>query len=136
MTDVLLFQTLDDGDIDITGGITQLTEGLETAVYLSLFGGNERDDGLPDNPFGWWGNAEVDDEDERQISRLQNLMDSLPATSGNLKRLNDAAKTDLAWLPTNFEVQVSASIPGLNRVRMTIGINDLTFEFTEEWARR
>lgn len=135
MTDVLLFQTLDDGDISIDGGIVQLTDGLETAVYLSLFGGNEADDGLPTNPHGWWGN-EGEPVAQRMVSRLQNLMDSIPATSANLKRLNDAATQDLAWLPTRYELMVSASIPGLNKVTMTISINDQTFIFTEEWARR
>jgi phage gp46-like protein len=135
MTDVLHFQTLNDGDIDINGGIVQLSDGLETAVYLSLFGGNEADDGLPDNPFGWWGN-EGEDVEKRMVSRLQNLMDSLPSTSANLKRLNDAAKADLAWLPTRYELDVSASITGLNKVLLVISINDQTFQFTEEWARR
>jgi len=134
MTDVLLYQTLDDGDVTIDGGQVQLTDGLETAVYLSLFGGNEADDGLPDNPYGWWGN-EGEDGDTRMVSRLQNLMDSVPATSANLKRLNDAARADLAWLPARYAVDVSASIPGINKVKMTVSIDDQTFEFTEEWAR-
>lgn len=135
MTDVLLFQTLDDGDVEINGGIMQLTDGLETAVYLSLFGGNEADDGLPDNPFGWWGN-EGEDEDARMVSRLQNLMDSLPASAANLKRLNDAAVADLEWLGSGYDVTVSASIPRINAVALTVTINDQTFTFTEEWARR
>jgi phage gp46-like protein len=135
MTDVLLYQTLDDGDVSIDGGQVQLTDGLETAVYLSLFGGNEADDGLPDNPHGWWGN-EGEGQDARMVSRLQNLMGGLPASSANLKRLNDAASADLAWLTTRYSVAVSASIPGINRVKMTVAINGQTFEFTEEWARR
>jgi phage gp46-like protein len=135
MTDVLLFQTLDDGDTLINGGQVQLTDGLETAVYLSLFGGNEADDGLPDNPYGWWGN-EGEDVDKRMVSRLQNLMDSLPASSANLKRLNDAARADLSWLTSRYTLDVSASIPGLNKVLMVVSINDTTYTFTEEWARR
>jgi phage gp46-like protein len=135
MTDVLIFQTLNDGDTLINGGQVQLTDGLETAVYLSLFGGNEADDGLPDNPYGWWGN-EGEDVDKRMVSRLQNLMDSLPAASANLKRLNDAARADLSWLTSRYTLDVSASIPGLNKVLMVVSINDTTYTFTEEWARR
>ncbi|ANO58049.1 hypothetical protein [Shewanella phage SFCi1] len=135
MTDVLLFQTLDDGDIDINGGIVQLSDGLETAVYLSMFGGNQADDGLPDNPFGWWGN-EDEDVDRRMVSRLQNLLEGLPATSGNLKRLNDAALADLSWLTASgYEVSVSASVPAINRVKMTVSVNGQILEFTEEWTR-
>ena len=135
MTDVFHFQTLDDGDIEINGGIVQLSDGLETAVYLSLFGGNEADDGIEGNPFTWWGN-ESEDVDKRMVSRLQNLMDSIPATSGNLKRLNDAALADLSWLTASgYEVTVSASIPAINRVKMTVSVNGQILEFTEEWTR-
>lgn len=135
MTDVLLFQTLDDGDIAVEGGEVQMTNGLETAVYLSLFGGNDADDGLPGNPYGWWGN-EGEDADTKMVSRLQNLLDSVPASSGSLKRLNDAAGVDLAWLAAlGFDVGVSASIPGVNRVKITVSVNDTTFTFTQEWAR-
>jgi len=49
--------------------------------------------------------------------------------------LNDAARADLAWLPARYAVDVSASIPGINKVKMTVSIDDQTFEFTEEWAR-
>ncbi len=134
MTDVLHFQTLDDGEVSIEGGIVQLTNGLETAVYLSLFGGNEADDGLPDNPHGWWGN-EGEDEAKRMVSRLQNLMDSLPASAANLKRLNDAARADLAWLGAEYELDVVSSIPALNRVEMAVSVNGQTLTFNEEWTR-
>lgn len=136
MTDVLIFQTLDDGDIAIDGGVVQLTDGLQSAVYLSLFGGNDTDDGRPDNPNGWWGN-DGEPPERRMVSRLQNLMDSIPASSGNLKRLNDAALADLAWLTASgSEVSVSASIPGLNKVKMTVSVNGQSLEFTEEWTRQ
>lgn len=128
MTDVLLFQTLDDGDV--TDQLTT-TEGLETAVYLSLFGGNENDDGQPDNPLAYWANVNADEENERQVSRLQNLLIGLPATTGNLKRLNDAALADLAWLNG---VTVSATIPQLNRVQFTVNVNSQEFTFNEGWA--
>ena len=43
--DVLLFQTVDDGEINIENGVVEMSGGLETAAYLSLYGGNEDDDG-------------------------------------------------------------------------------------------
>lgn len=126
--DVLLFQTDNDGDI-LSDFV--LTSGMETAVYLSLFGGNEDDNGTSDNRAAWWANADMDDGDERQISRLQNLLSGIPASSANLKRLNDAALADLAWLEG---VSVYSSIPALNRVNIVINVHDETFEFKEEWA--
>jgi len=54
--DVKLFQTTDDGDIYVVNGIVEMSGGLETSAYLSLFGGNEDDDGSDGSPFSWWAN--------------------------------------------------------------------------------
>jgi hypothetical protein len=43
--DVHLFQTVNDGDICVVGGLVEMSSGLDTAAYISLFGGNEQDDG-------------------------------------------------------------------------------------------
>ena len=126
--DVLLFQTENDGDIIDN---FYLTQGLETAIYLSLFGGNMDDDGSRNNKKSWWANAYTDTEEEKQVSRFQNLLESLPATSSNLKRLNDAILADLNWLSG---VEVIASIPKINRVNFSITVDNKTFEITEEWA--
>ena len=61
--DVSLFQTNDDGNIEVEGGIVTMGGGLETSAYLSLFGGNEDDDNRTDNPANWWGN--IDETDQR-----------------------------------------------------------------------
>lgn len=135
MSDVLLFQTPDDGDVSIDGGEFQLTDGLETAVYLSLFGGNWQDDGAEGNSLQWWGNSNVVDPDQRQRSRTQYLLQSLPATSGNLKRVEDAAVADLAWLPDQYAVSISTSMPARNKVQFVVQINDLTVTILEDWER-
>lgn len=128
MADVYLFQTLDDGDI--TDELT-MTEGLETAIYLSLFGGNEDDDGTTSGSKSWWGNVNADRADDVQVSRLQNLLIGLPATTGNLKRLNDAARRDLSWLDG---VTVSSTIPELNHVQFTVSVDDEQYTYTSGWA--
>jgi phage gp46-like protein len=138
--DVILFQSLDDGEIIIRAGVVEMDGGLQTAGYLSLFGGNEDDDGREDNPLGYWGNAIGDDPNERQVSRTQYLLRSIPATSGNLLRIEDAATTDLQWLievGAASTVNVAASIPALNRVKLAITIEAIgeesSFEFVENW---
>jgi hypothetical protein len=90
-----------------------------------------QNDGSPGNPEAWWANADTDEPDERQTSRLQNLLAGIPATTGNLKRLNDAALADLAWLDG---VSVSSSIPAINKVKIVVTIENDTFAFTEGWA--
>jgi len=138
--DVRLRHTIDGGEISVSAGITEMTGGFETSVYLSLFGGNEEDDGRPDNPKTWWGNLGVTDPAERYVSRLQNLLRALPAIPANLRRLEDAAKADLQWLLDTgaaSTVEVSASMPGLNRVDITVGIyaegEESEFTYSENW---
>jgi phage gp46-like protein len=138
--DVLLFQTNDNGEIEIENGIVTLSPGLETSAYLSLFGGNWKDDGSQNNRQTWWGNL-VETELVRQYrSETQFLLGTLPATTGNLKRIQDAAARDLQWLLDEnaaSSVTVSASLIGLNRVKIAIVIraegNEAEFNFTENW---
>lgn len=138
--DVLLRHTIDGGEISVSAGLMQMTGGFETAVYLSLFGGNEDDDGRPDNPKTWWGNLGVSDPAERYVSRFQNLLSALPAIPANLRRLEEAAKADLQWLldikaASTFEV--TATMPGLNRVDIDVGIyaegEEINFNYSENW---
>lgn len=138
--DVRLYQTDDGGEIAVERGVVEMDGGLETAVYLSLFGGNEDDDGRPDNPVNWWGNL-IEDRPERIYrSETQHLLRALPATSGNLPRIEDAVKRDLAWVvPAGVasEVSASASVIGLNRVKITVSVEAVgspsRFEFFANW---
>lgn len=122
MSDVLLFQTPDDGDIEVVNGVVTLTELPGSAAYISLFGGNQ--DGS-----AWWA-------DEGMTGLTQQLLDELPPTSGNLLRLADAMSTDLAWMkapPYGWKVSTSAFIPALNRVTLVADINGTAYQFTQEW---
>lgn len=138
--DVLLFQTNDDGDIVVSGGLVEMSGGLETAAYLSLFGGNEDDDGREDNKLNWWGNLGENISARQYHSETQNLLQSLPATSANLRRVEDAARHDLEWFITDAAasaVNVEASIPALNRIQIDINIEAVgeasNFTFLENW---
>lgn len=139
--DVHLFQTNDGGDIRVTEGIVEMVPGLQVSAYLALFGGNEQDDGIDDtNPNQYWGNFIETDPAERLRSRTQYALRSLPAVSGNLRRLEEAAKLDLAYLLSERianSVDVTATIPALNRVRLVIVISaqgeEFEFEYTENW---
>ena len=138
--DVRLFQTPDGGDVDVVGGVISMGGGLETSAYLYLFGGNEDDDGRAGSPRNWWGNLDEIDPARQYRSETQNLLQAIPATSGNLRRIEDAARRDLApFTEKNVAsaITVVASIPGLNTIRITINIEALgessTFDFVENW---
>ncbi len=138
--DVELFQTDNDGDIDITNGRALMVGGLNVSVYLSLFGGNKDDDASAGNVSkSWWGNiGEVPEKQYR--STTQNLLGTIPATSNNLLRVKDAVKADLAWMlnaKIASEINIGVSIPALNTIHIDITITaqgvETDFSYTENW---
>jgi phage gp46-like protein len=124
MADVRLYQTADGGEIDFVAGQPVMSDSLETAAYLSLFGGNERDNGLgDDNREQWWGNLSELDLSRRYRSETQNLLRALPLIPANLRRLEEAATRDLAWIVDTglaSAVAARATMPKLNRIALNV----------------
>jgi len=119
VTDVLLRQTNDGGDVTIENGLLLMSEGLETSAYLSLFGGNEDDPAATDTAQQWWGNLLEDEPERAYRSETQFLVASLPAVPFNLRRIEQAAARDLQWMIDTGVAQsvtVEATIPNVNRV--------------------
>lgn len=126
MTDVLLRQTPDGGEITVEGGLCLMSDGLEAAAYLSLFGGNEDDAGdVASERRQWWGNLDETDPAGRYRSETGHLIRAAPAVPATLRRVEQAAGRDLAWMVSSgvaLRVAASASIPALNRVRLDLTI--------------
>lgn len=144
MTDVLLFQTDDDGDILLEGGLIRTEQGLETAAYLTLFGANEEDSGSPsDDSIQFWGNLLEDDPLRKLRGRFQNLCRTLPVTSANLQLLQEAAEADMLWFveaEIASTVSLEVSIPAVSRVRvdvdLTVSTRVYNFSFDGTWERQ
>ena len=126
MTDVRLYHTVDGGEIEYAeDGRFVLDDSPATAAYLSLFGGNERDGGgAATERLQWWGNVVEEVETRRLRSETQHLLRSLAAVTSNLRRIEDAAGRDLAWMTTELgaTVEVRASMPAVRRVDLDITI--------------
>ena len=125
MADVLLYETNDGGEVVVEVGELALDYGLETAVYLSLFGGNEDDGGdRASESKQWWGNLAEPDSRRHLRSETQHLLRTLPPTEANLLRVQDAMGRDLAWMQESLgaEVTAVATLTGPNSVRLTITI--------------
>lgn len=125
MTDVNLFLVEDGGEIAIQGGQVELSDGFESAVILSLFGGNELDSGIQaDDPRQWWGNFDEPDPARHYRSETQHLLRSIPAIPANLRRVEDAAGRDLAWMAGTVAdgVLAEASIPSPKTIDLLIRI--------------
>ena len=111
-----------------------MSEGLETAVYLSLFGGNEDDPAEADTALQWWGNLLETEPERAYRSETQYLVRSLPAIPLNLRRIEQAAARDLQWiLDTGVaqSVTIEATIPAVNRVRLGVVIVTATEQTIE-----
>jgi hypothetical protein len=137
MSDVHLFHQADGGNLEFAGPDDPTTDikldtGLETAVYLSWFGGNAHDHGLvrDDNETGhnhnfrWWGNL-GESEDRQMISETAHLLLALPATSNNLLLVEDAAVRDIQWMLDGdyaTEATVSVALISVNRILLTAQI--------------
>lgn len=137
MSDVLLYHTPDNGEININRGEVELSAGLRTAAYLSLFGGNEDDPGGSDETLSWWGNV---GEVVQFRSETQHLLNATNAAPRNLRRVEQAALRDLAWMISDSvasEITAEATIPGLNRVKLVVTITaegqESRFAFSENW---
>ena len=140
--DVLLFHALrfDTGNINVEGGITEMTGGFETAIYLSLFGGNEDDSGSVNNPLQWWGNWGENDPNKKYQSQTQHLLRALPISSANLLKIEKAVANDLQWfldLSIIDQLNIVVTIPKANTVLIHITGEaegqELDFNFTENW---
>lgn len=141
--DVLLLSTPDGGDLLIKDNFVVGTGGFETAVFLSLAGGNADDNGTESTRRkGWWGNAlEPDEPNRRLVSRLQNIIRGLPATPNNLNKAIQAAKDDLSWFIEEGiadTIEIDGSIPSKNRLELDIRVlkDEKTLseiKFEENW---
>lgn len=124
MTDVLLQQTNDGGEITYINGNVETTNGLEVAVYLSLYGGNKDDSGSSsDDALQWWGNFDEVEPEKTYRSEFQNLVQGLSNVAANLLRIEDAAGRDLKWMVDTgvaTSVEVNATVPAYNTLQVDI----------------
>lgn len=138
--DVLLQHTNDGGEIDFEADMVLFSGGLETACYISMFGGNEQDNGSQNSPQTWWGNTLEADPDYKIRALTAHLLRSIPAVPYNLGRIKNAVKSDLGWLRTTgaaSSLEVSVRIPELNKIEIAVEIQAIGFEarfnYVENW---
>lgn len=98
MIDIKLISTPDGGELDTSSGGIGIDRTAETAILISLEGGNYDDTGDPSSDSKqWWGNYTTKDTAEHIRSRTQAVLRGMPATVSNLQELTNAVLLDLAW---------------------------------------
>lgn len=101
-------------DLSISGGQPVMDEGLENAVYLSLFSGPS-----------WWGNILAADASERYESKLESLYRRTLTNQTRLDAEKYAADA-LAWMTaerTADKITVTAVILAVNVLGLHIKID-------------
>lgn len=124
--DVLLSGVDGMGNIVIEDGLVKDCRNFSTAVYLSLFGGNARDDAGRDNET-WWGNLiPGTKKNEKLVSSFYAIVSGFPINSNNIKRAARAAKDDLSWMiEEGIADEIDASIHAISirQVQLTIRVS-------------
>ena len=138
--DVLIQQTNDGGEINIEGSLVEMTGGFETAFYLALFGGNQDDNGTQNSKNNWWGNLTEENPDFHYRSQFQYLLKTLVPISGNLIRLENAAKSDLDVFKRQGAVDsldVNISLVSTRKIEVIVTIladgENIEIKFIENW---
>jgi phage gp46-like protein len=128
--DLLLEDTPDGGDIVINNCLFVNDPSFNTAVYLSLFGGNEDDNGKVENKNTWWGNTLPGiSKNEKLVSRFQNIIFTLPMTSKNIQSAENAARLDLQWaIDEGIGDKIIISGQAVTRNKFNLTVNILTQE--------
>lgn len=137
MTDVRLFQTVDGGNINFQNGNPDMAAvEVETAAYLSMFGGNHGDNGTDATKSKqYWGNL-TETEPSRQYrgETAERILGSTNLATDVLD-IEEHARRDLRWfLDTGLadSVEVSAFVPTYNTIDISsdITIGDTVYSFT------
>jgi phage gp46-like protein len=123
--DLLLSETPDGGEVSIENGVFVCDRSFNTAVYLSLFGGNKDDNGRVKNNKTWWGNTlSGTAENEKLVSRFQAVISGLPMTTKNIQEAEGAASLDLKWITDEgIAEKITVSGRALTRNRFALHID-------------
>lgn len=121
--DVKLFITKEGFDINLKDNFVEMTSSFESAIFLSLFGGNEEDNySEATEKMQFWGNI-IEDNEYR--SRTLQFLNGSNASAQNLKLLEQDILLDLNWfVEQNIAdtVEVDCSIPAFNELKIVIRI--------------
>lgn len=125
MGDVLLTSTPDGFDVVLENGLIKDCRDFDSAVLLSLMGGNDED--LNRRPKEtWWGNlVEGTQENEWISSEFGAMVKGFPLTSGNLRKAKDACKRDLDWIINDAdadEIDVELTAESAQRVKLDVEV--------------
>ena len=125
--DLFLFQTNDGGEISVKNGEPVMDGGLQTAMYLSLFGDfidEKIKSKLEIAKKEWWGNEYLD-EVEQLKSEFYSFIKGKPKSVQNILKAEELAKKDLQWfIDTDIadEIVVDITSNDIQKIIMDVKI--------------
>jgi hypothetical protein len=138
--DPLFFETGDGGDLEFREGEPRRSGNLCNASYLSMFGGNVEDTGLPDDKKQAWINYLSDNPSQHYRGQTQRQLNELPMTSANVPVLEATVVEDHAWMLADgvtTSVAATVTIVGPKRAKISVDIEALgevqTFVHFANW---
>lgn len=114
-------------DIAIEGADLKSTEGLDTALYVSIYTdarATENQIKIPENRRGWLGNV-ASPVEERQLGGYFWMLEQRRLTQETLNAAIDYARQSLAWMDEDGiceRVDVTGEIISLEGIRLKIDI--------------
>ena len=137
LNDLTLRDTLKGGDFVLSNDF-ELTVGIDNNVYLCLFGGNpdSNPDAIPadgDERLDYWGNRFFKENDKKFESRLERALLSTALNSQGRASIEAAARADLRPLEKIGTVEVSATVPRLNVLELSVTVTEKTTGIAEEF---
>jgi phage gp46-like protein len=119
------------GRLNYTKNGIVLTGSIWTMFYTRLFGGNDQstDENIQEGEerFDYWGNSigRLKNRKELQFnSRLPALLKRIALISGNLTQIERTATEDLRFIQDIINIEVEASIPKRNTLKLLIKAQD------------
>ena len=123
--DILIYESGDGGEFQLMNDDIATVSSLTNQVYLALFGGNIEQDSTTEIEIGderddWWGNEYVEVPFNSTFERTLN---NVALNSSGLRQLENAAKDDMRYFSDYADIEVSATIPDVNKLEITISLN-------------
>ena len=114
--DLFLFQTNDGGEISVKNGEPVMDGGLQSAMFLSLFGHDDSD---------LWMNEYLD-EIEQLKSEFYPFIKGAPKSVQNILKAEELAKKDLQWfIDTDIADEINVDIQSTDVKKITMNVEIL-----------
>jgi len=127
--DLKLEETGNGGDAVLSGNDLEIVLGWENMPYMALFGGNPgfitpRVRATDEQAGDFWGNLifHRDDPGIQFNSRTEHVLNNVTLNSEGRLQIEEAAKKDLEFMSDFATVNVTATIPTVDRVDIVLEI--------------